>query len=147
MGANDVYGRPNFQFGALRVTGASITGATGAVDFATATTEQRGGAITPTVASDYLLINEPGLYRVCARLHGTGTTAKYNRLAIYKNAAALTQICTQQITALTGRLDTDFNLERVLWLESGDYLTLYLTVEAAGSCTIVEVDFTAQKII
>lgn len=150
MAGFNVAGRSQFQCGSLNITSGAIVGATGVLDMADATypatAYQYGSAVEPVAASDYIKVNDAGMYKVQARVHGIGANGKYNRVAIYQNGAAMTQICTQQITALTGFTETVFNLERIVYANPGDYFTLYLTKESGGTFTIVEVDFEIVKV-
>lgn len=75
-----------------------------------------------------VLINAAGYYIVRAKMNVVQTTtAKLNKLAIWKNGAGLSPEVSESITALTNRYDTHLEVRTVLWLEPGDYIQAAFT--------------------
>lgn len=153
MAGLQVHGRTAFSAAALSITaGVTNQGAVAAtlVDFnETAGTAYTlaGSDLTPSKTNKKITANVPGFYRVALRLVITmGNTAESVKVDIYKNGAALTQIATQTLTSLTGRMILVYNIERILWLEANDYITAVTTLTGTGTNTVTEGDLLVHSV-
>jgi hypothetical protein len=110
-----------------------------------------GTGLTPALTggtpnANAITVNQPGWYRVTARLTAKIDATKIGKFYLYKNGAALSPIASVLHTEGAAAETRQITLEKVLWLETNDYVSIYIDSDANTGVLVLAANLLVRQI-